>query len=173
VACLLCQGGCVIVRPPLTDPPALRAWRDQTLYRLLLRASRAETTATLEGIHQRGYTDISLTDTNLLANLDTDGTTISALARRAGVTRQAASQQIAALELAGYVERRPSDTDGRAVVIVQTAAGRSLLEDALEIVDDLERVYAEHLGDTRLAHLKQALSSLLARIDPVGTLGRD
>lgn len=77
------------------------------------------------------------------------------------------------MELAGYVERRPSDTDGRAVVIVQTAGGRSLLESALEIVEDLERAYAEHLGDMRLADLKQALSSLLARIDPVGTLGSD
>ena len=172
-ACLVCQGGCVIARPQFTDPAALRAWRDQTLYRLLLRASRAETTATLERIHRCGYTDISLADTNLLANLDTEGTSISALARRAGVTRQAASQQIAALERAGYVERRPSDTDGRAVVIVQTERGRALLERALEIVEDLEDVYADHLGDERLADLKEALSSLLARIDPVGTLGRD
>lgn len=163
----------MIVRPPLTDTAALRAWRDQTLYRLLLRASRAETTATLERVRQLGYTDISLADTNLLANLDTEGTSISALARRAGITRQAASQQIAALEEAGYVTRRPSDTDGRAVIIVQTARGRALLESALGIVENLERVYAEHLGETRLADLKEALSSLLARIDPVGTLGRD
>lgn len=59
------------------------------------------------------------------------------------------------------------------MVIIQTARGRALLESALEIVEDLERAYAEHLGETRLAELKEALSSLLARIDPVGTLGRD
>ncbi len=160
-------------RPSLENTPALRAWRDQTLYRLLLRASRAETMTTLERIHQRGYSDISLGDTNLLANLDTEGTSISALARRAGVTRQAASQQVAALERARYVERRDSDTDGRAVIIVQTPRGRALLEDALDIVQDLEAAYAEHLGHARLTELKDSLSSLLERIDPIGTLGRD
>jgi len=162
-----------MVRPSLDDTTALRAWRDQTLYRLLLRAGRAETTTTLERIHQRGYTDITLSDTNLLANLDTDGTTISALARRAGVTRQAASQQIAALERAGYVERRSSDSDGRAVIIVQTRRGRALLKDALDIVEYLEAAYEEHLGQARLTDLKESLSSLLVRIDPIGTLGRD
>jgi DNA-binding MarR family transcriptional regulator len=162
-----------MVRPPLDNTTALRAWRDQTLYRLLLRASRAETTTTLQRTHQLGYTDISISDTNLLANLDTEGTSISALARRAGVTRQAASQQIAALERAGYIERRSSDTDGRAVIIVQTPRGRALLDDALDIVEDLEAAYAEHLGQARLDDLKTTLSSLLDRIDPIGTLGRD
>jgi DNA-binding MarR family transcriptional regulator len=162
-----------MVRPPLDNTTALRAWRDQTLYRLLLRASRAETTTTLERTHQLGYTDISLTDTNLLANLDTEGTSISALARRSGITRQAASQQIAALERAGYIERRSSDTDGRAVIIVQTPRGRALLEDALDIVENLEGAYAEHFGQARLDDLKEALSSLLDRIDPIGALGRD
>jgi DNA-binding MarR family transcriptional regulator len=151
----------------------LRAWRDQTLYRLLLRASRAETTTTLERVRRLGYADISLGDANLLANLDTEGTSISALARRTGVTRQAASQQIAALERAGYVQRRASETDGRAVIIVQTPRGRALLADALDIVEDLEAFYAEHLGQARLASLKKSLSSLLDRIDPIGALGRD
>ena len=158
---------------PALDDPGLRAWRDQTLYRLVLRAHRAETTATLERIAARGYDDVSLRDTNLLANLDTDGTIITALARRAGVTRQAASQQVAALERAGYVERRASDADGRAAVIYQTAQGRALLDDALDIVDDLEAGYAAHLGAARLATLKKLLVTLLEEIDPLGGLGRD
>lgn len=160
-----------MTRPPLDDP-AVRAWRDATLYRLLLRASRAETVATLERIHQAGFADVSLADTNLLANLDTGGTIISALARRAGVTRQAAGQQVAALERAGYIERRPSHSDGRAVVIHQTMRGRALLEVALDIVAELEQDYAAHLGADRLALLKQLLSQLLDQVDPQGALGR-
>lgn len=110
---------------------------------------------------------------NLLANLDTEGTSISALARRAGVTRQAASQQVAALEAAGYIERRPSESDARAVIIIQTRLGRALLEDAIDIVEELEAGYAETLGHRRLTDLKGSLASLLDRIDPIGTLGRD
>ena len=158
---------------PAVDDPAIRAWRDQTLYRLLLRASRAEKTATLRRINEMGYPDVRLGDTNLLANLDTEGTTISALARRAGVTRQAASQQIAALERAGYIERRSSPVDGRAAVIHQTARGRALLSDALDIVEELEAEYAAHLGPARFATLKQLLAILLERVDPAGALGRD
>ena len=86
-----------MTRPSLDDP-SIRAWRDQTLYRLLLRASRTETTATLDRIREIGYLDVSLADTNLLANLDTGGTIISALARRAGITRQAAGPVPAGLD---------------------------------------------------------------------------
>lgn len=158
---------------PALDDPTIRAWRDATLYRLLLRASRAETTATLARLRSRGYGDVTPTDTNLLANLDLGGTTISALARRAGVTRQAASQQLAVLERAGYVERRASETDGRVIIVRQTDRGRALLDDALDVVDELEQTYASLLGPERLATLKAALTDLLTRIDPAGTLGPD
>ncbi len=127
----------------------------------------------MERTRERGYTDISVSDANLLANLDTDGTSISALARRAGITRQAASQQVAALERAGYVERRTSATDRRAVIVVQTRRGRALLAEALDIVEDLEASYEQLLGSQGLADLKRSLSSLLDRIDPIGMLGRD
>jgi hypothetical protein len=76
--------------PALPDStPALRVWRDATLYRLLLRGSQAERRETLHRLRQRGYADVTHADTALLASLDTDDTTISALARRCGVTRQA------------------------------------------------------------------------------------
>lgn len=163
----------LIPRPDLADAGALRSWRDQTLYRLLLRASRAEVTATLERIHQQGYADVSTADTHLLANLDTEGTTISALARRAGISRQAASQQVAALERAGYIERRPSEADARAVIVIQTDRGRALLQCALDVVEELEADYARRLGPDRLVRLKEALVALLEITDPTGTLGRD
>ena len=162
-----------MVRPPLDDTDALRTWRDQTLYRLLLRASRAETTATLRRVHEHGYADVTLSDTNVLANLDTEGTTITALARRAGITRQAASQQVRQLERAGYVERRPSESDARAVMIIQTERGRALLDHALDVVEALEAEYARLLTPKRLATLKESLGALLERIDPTGKLGPD
>lgn len=158
---------------PALDDPAIRAWRDQTLYRLLFRASRTETTATLDGVRRLGYTDVSLADTTLLANVDMAGTVISSLARRAGITRQAASQRIAALERLGYVQRRGSDSDARAAVVSRTPRGRALLEDALDIVEELEVSYARVLGDERVATLKSLLAALLEQIDPAGGLGVD
>ena len=161
-----------MVRPALDDPN-LREWRDQTLYRLLLRASRTETTTTIERIQRSGFPDVTLSDAAMLANLDTGGTIISALARRSGVTRQAASQTVASLERAGLVKRRASEDDGRAAVIVQTAHGRKLLDTALDIVEDLEADYAARLGPRRFAELKRLLTALVAEIDPAGALGLD
>ena len=135
-----------------------------------MRAGRAEAGQTLARIHRHGYTDVSLTDTTLLANLDTDGCTITDLARRAGVTRQAASQQVTALVRTGYLRTRPSDTDGRAVVVIQTDRGRALLRTALEIVESIEAGYASAIGERRYADLQEALELLLDHIDPDGWL---
>src|SRR5579859_15316 len=153
------------------ETAALRAWRDATLYRLLLRASQAERRETLARLRQRGYTDVTHTDTALLANLDTDDTTISALARRSGITRQAASQQLALLEKKGYVSRQPDPGDSRATLVRRTTKGQSLLRDALEVVAGIEADYAEHLGSRRLADLKELLAVLVSYSDPAGTLG--
>jgi DNA-binding MarR family transcriptional regulator len=152
---------------------ALRAWRDATLYRLLLRGSQAERRETLHRLAQRGYTDVTHADTALLASLDTSDTTISALARRCGVTRQAASQQLALLERKGYVSREPDPRDSRAILVRRTSRGQALLHDALEVVAGIEAEYTGHLGPERFAALKELLADLLSHTDPHGALGID
>ena len=162
------------MRPALPDDPAgLRAWRDGTLYRLVTRASEAEMRETLSRLRQRGYQDVTNTDTAMLANLDTADTTISALARRCGVTRQAASQQLALLSQKGYVSRKPDPADSQAILVRRTAKGQALLRDALEIVAEIEAEYAESLGAGRLAAAKELLTDLVGLADPGGTLGGD
>src|SRR5215475_3848969 len=162
------------MRPVLPDDPAgLRAWRDATLYRLMLRASEAERRETLSRLRQRGYQDVTNTDTALLANLDTDDTTISALARRCGVSRQAASQQLALLAQRGYISRKPDPADSRAILVRRTDRGNALLRDALEVVAEIEAEYAGVLGADRLAALKELLTDLVGHADPGGTLGGD
>jgi len=156
--------------PEMNDLTALRAWRDATLYRLVLRAHHAEARATLTMLHSRGWTDVSLTDTALLANLDTAGTSVTALSQRAGITRQAASQQVATLEQRGYLRRNASPTDGRAWVVMQTARGRRLLKDALDIVSELERSYVDVIGEPHMQAAKRALTKLLDHIDHDGSL---
>jgi len=162
------------MQPVVPDDPArLRAWRDATLYRLMLRASEAERRETVSRLRQRGYQDVTNTDTTLLANLDTADTSISALARRCGVTRQAASQQLALLSQKGYVSREPDPADSRAILIRRTAKGQALMRDGLEVVAEIEAEYAGVLGARRLAALKELLTDLVGHVDPGGTLGGD
>jgi DNA-binding MarR family transcriptional regulator len=162
------------MRPvPPEDPAGLRAWRDATLYRLMLRASEAERRETLSRLRQRGYQDVTGSDTALLANLDTADTTITALARRCGVTRQAASQQLALLAQRGYVSREPDPSDSRAILVRRTAKGHALMRDGLEVVAEIEAEYAGVLGADRLAALRELLTDLVGHADPGGTLGGD
>lgn len=49
--------------------------------------------------------------------------------------------------------------------------GRAVLAEAMHIVEDSEASHEDRLGRARLIALKASLSSLLDRIDPVGTLG--
>jgi DNA-binding MarR family transcriptional regulator len=156
-----------------TTPEALRRSRDATLYRLVHRAARTETSETLRRIGARGHRGVTPAFANLLANLDSDGTIVSALARRGGVTRQAASQQLIALEALGYVTRDGDPSDGRALLVRQTAKGRRLLFDALDVVAELEQEYASAIGEDIFATLKRNLHALLAQVDPLGALGRD
>ncbi len=152
------------------DAEAVRARREQMLLRLLFRATHAMNAAMAERIRARGYGGFQPTFTALLAHVDTEGTSVSELARRMGVTRQAVSQLARAIEAAGLVERVPHPTDRRSVVVRHTDAGRRILLDALDVMAGLEEEYGRLVAPEQLAELKRLLARLLGEIDPGGGL---
>ena len=149
---------------------AFRAFREQTLYRLLLRARRVENAEMVARIRERGYPDLQLSYPALLANLDTEGSSITSLAAKAGVTRQAASQQIGEIAARGYVRTTPDPNDRRSVLVSRTERCRQLLVDALQVVAALEADYAAAVGERRFATMKRVLAELLDHIDSAGRL---
>ena len=153
------------------NPDDLLAFREHTLYRLLIRARRAENDEMVGRLRDRRW-DVLPSWPALLANLDPDGTSISALAARAGVTRQAASQTLKEIEGRGLVARAPDPDDARATIVRRTPKGERLLHDALEIVTDIEAEYAKHIGKARFEQLRTLLADLLGEIDPIGRLRR-
>jgi DNA-binding MarR family transcriptional regulator len=83
------------------------------------------------------YGDLPSYGWSLLLPLERDGDQrCSALATRAGVDVSVASRQLAVLERAGYVERRPDPLDGRASLLRLTPAGAAALEDARTLRSD-------------------------------------
>lgn len=156
--------------PIPTDPESLRSWRDRTLFRLLHRATRSEQAETAARVRQRGHPRVNLSYATVLSNLDTTGTTISDLARRVGITRQAASQQLAVIERTGYVRRVADPADSRVVLVQSTAKGERLLRTALQVVAELEAEYAQSLGAPNFERLKALLIELVDQIDPGGWL---
>jgi DNA-binding MarR family transcriptional regulator len=154
------------------DADAVRARREGMLLRLLFRTTHAMNAEMARRIRARGYAEFQPTFTALLAHLDTEGTTISALSRRTGTSRQAVSQLVQSIEEVGLVERLPHPDDGRSVVVRHTDAGRQILLDALDVMSEIEADYAKLIGASDAAELKRLLTRLLGEIDPAGALQR-
>jgi DNA-binding MarR family transcriptional regulator len=72
-----------------------------------------------------------------------------ALATHAGVDAMMTSQVLRALERAGQVERLPHPTDGRAMGVKTTAAGREVANRAIVVIEAVDAEFFAPLGDDR------------------------
>ena len=86
------------------------------------------------------------------------GTDIAALM---GISKQAASKLIDAMEQAGYVRRAPHADDQRAKIVTLTAAGDDLLAAVEEIYAELESEWVAILDPERVRTLRADLSTVL------------
>src|SRR5262249_6562082 len=109
----------------------------------------------------RGHTELLPSHQVVFASLGRNGTRLTALARHAGMTKQAMGQIVDDLEQLGYVERTPDPDDGRAKIVRFTAAGLDFVCDAAEVLDEIWRDYASQLGPRELEQLQNALHELL------------
>jgi DNA-binding MarR family transcriptional regulator len=149
----------------------LRAFRNSRLYRSLARTLRVYNRVLVDELQALGFADFSPAFPALLSNLDTEGTRVGVLAKRAGVTRQAAGQLLKEIERCGYIERKGSPHDARATVVYFTARGRKLLATVLDLVDTIEADFAEGLKAGEFDRLREGLLKIADRIDPDGALG--
>ena len=97
----------------------------------------------------------------MLPHLDLEGTRATALAGRAGMTKQAVGQVLGDLRRQGYVERRPDPADSRATLVSFTDAGWRFLQDAGAVKREIEEEYGAILGEERLRLLYSTLNELL------------
>ena len=134
------------------------------------RLLRAYNRRLVDELHARGFEDFSPAFPVLLSNLDTSGSHIGALARRAGVTRQAAGQLLAEIERCGYVELQDSPHDARATMVRFTARGRRMLANVIDIIDALDKEWAAFIGVKAFDQAQQALFDVAERADAGGAL---
>jgi DNA-binding MarR family transcriptional regulator len=149
-------------QPAHVDLATIEALRQHHIGRLLWNAHRSFSERALAKLRQRGHAGLSLAHTNLLAYLDVQGTRITTLAERIGVTKQAIGSLVGELEAKGYIHRDVDPTDRRAARITYTAAGRAFLQDAYDVKREIEAEYAAALGEHGLLELRQLLTQLVA-----------
>lgn len=87
--------------------------------------------------------------------------TSGAIAELMGMTKQAASKLVDAMEGEGYVSRRVDGGDARAKRVELTPLGRKLLAAVEEIYADLEAEWAEVVGRPRVEAVRADLLAVL------------
>lgn len=154
----------------MKDDQQFRRYRNSRLYRSMGRLMRVYNRRLVDELHERGFPEYSAAFAPLLSNLDTAGTHIGVLARRAGVTRQAAGQLLAQIERSGFVEYLPSPHDTRATLVRFTPRGRRMLANVIEIVEAIDREWTSLVGQELFEQNREALFALAERADPGGAL---
>ena len=98
--------------------------------------------------------------------LSDTGTTVSRLAERAQMTKQAMAELVLHLERHGYVTRVPDPHDGRAKLVLPTARGREVAYLAQGLVPELEERIARTIGQRRLTQLRTDLERIRQEFAP-------
>jgi DNA-binding MarR family transcriptional regulator len=118
----------------------------------------------------QGFTDLRTAHAAVFQYLDDTGTTVSVLAQRAHMTKQAMAELVMHLEKHEYVVRRPDPADGRAKLVLPTDRGLRVVKTAQALVPEIERRVASRIGEDRLRQLRVDLDAIQAEFD--GTDGR-
>ncbi|UGT42080.1 MarR family transcriptional regulator [Nocardia yamanashiensis] len=133
---------------------------------LMMIAHRSMETRIFDALVESGHGDITLAQGRLAAQIDPDGTRLTELAERARITKQTAGFLVDQMERAGYVERVPDPTDGRARLVKLSARGQAMADFSNRIATSIQDEWAAHLGPKRMGQLREALTRLREISDP-------
>lgn len=133
---------------------------------LMYVAHRHVEARVLAHLGAEGFRDLTAAQARIAARIDPEGVRLTALADRAGVTKQSAGALVDALERGGYVTRVPDPTDARARLVRLAARGLAAQRRAREVERVVHEEWLAILGPQRLATLQDALEQLRPHVDP-------
>lgn len=133
---------------------------------LLAQTDRLFAEGVTRAMNARGYRGIRLVHIALIRNVDADGTRITEIARRAGMTKQATGQLVREFVELGYVRVVEDRSDARARVARYTPKGRRLRLAVADAIAATERDLTGLVEPREAAFLKDALARMLALPSP-------
>ena len=140
--------------------------QDPGLGVLLFIANRELEQRAYAAVVAAGVTDITLAQARVAARIGPQGTRVSDLAAQARVTKQSAAFLVEQLEAAGYVERVPDPSDGRARLVRLTSRADPVVAAAGAEVEQVLAEWSDHVGADRLALAHEVLLELREIADP-------
>ena len=116
--------------------------------------------AILSELARAGYGDIRSSHRHIFVHIDDEGTPVTRLAARAGVSKQAMVQFVNELEAGGYVVRVADPSDGRGKLVRTTQRGERALQVSWRAIASLEAQWEAKLGSRRMTEFRKALREL-------------
>ena len=133
---------------------------------LLARAFRSLTDELHAELSECGHPDARPIHGFALQAIGDEGTTVSELGRRLGVSKQAAAKTAASLESVGYASRVADPHDARATKLIRAPRGTEMLALSAEIFERLRADWVRQLGEARVTALEDYLESVVASRRP-------
>ena len=138
--------------------------RRRTLGGLLTVASRAVGQELHRRLEAAGYADLRPGSGNVFEHVGPEGSTVAAMAQRAGITPQGMVQVVDYLAAHGYVERAPDPTDRRAKLVRLTKRGHAADRLARATLLEIETEWGALLGEGSLLQLRTTLEDFVATL---------
>jgi DNA-binding MarR family transcriptional regulator len=91
-----------------------------------------------------------------------NGSLLTEIAERSGLTKQAVGEAVSELEQLGYLERVPDPTDKRAKINRLTPRGLEACLTGRRIFAEIEREWAEEFGEDLIAQFREAAERISA-----------
>ena len=112
-----------------------------------------------------GFGDLRPAHAVIFRVLAPEGASVTQLAARAGMTKQAISPLVAYLVERGYLERAPDLTDRRALRIRRTERGWAVNRTAHRVGEQVRAEWASQLGEEPMRQLLAGLRALVPLVE--------
>jgi len=151
--------------PTPRDWETVEAAKRASVGQLLLKSARLLDERALGRINRQGRgVVLRPAHTSLLPHIDRQGTRLTELARRLGVTKQAVGQLVGDLESMGALQRVDDPEDGRAKLVRFTDKGLAAIHHGLSVLREIESELEQRLGVRRMRELHAALAEIVDQL---------
>ncbi|GAA1769550.1 winged helix DNA-binding protein [Agromyces humatus] len=133
---------------------------------LLARASGITMGNALQRLAEMGHSSVRMAHLAVFSSLDPEGTRISDLAARAGISRQAMSMLVRDLEASGYVRSAPDPSDRRAIIVELDRRGAEFCRAAVVASAELDAAVEATVGRTEFEQIRRALQAIIGGAGP-------
>lgn len=133
---------------------------------LMMRVARLLNDRAIARLREEtGLEELRASHTALFPHIDMEGTRLTTLAERLGVSKQAAGQLVDDLERMGVVERVRDPSDGRAKLITFVFDGEHSLLEGMQALQQLDAEIESIVGRMRAELMRESLAMVLAWLE--------